>query len=136
MLKRNLLLGALALMSVASANAQGVTRGAEEGARRGNTDAGPVGAAVGAAVGGVVGGVNGLLGIDDRPRFHRYAIEQRRPSYHYNGSVAVGAVLPESGVTYYDVPEEYHVQGYRYTMIDGTPVLVDPRSRTIVEVID
>lgn len=29
-------------------------------------------AVVGGVVGGIIGGVNGILGIDDRPRFHRY----------------------------------------------------------------
>jgi hypothetical protein len=136
MLKKNILIGALALMSIASANAQGISRGAEEGARQGGHDAGPVGAAVGAAVGGAVGGVKGLLGVDDRPRFRRYVVEQHRPSYHYEGPVAVGMVLPESGVEYYDVPEEYHVQGYRYAIVDDMPVLVEPRSRRVVEVLE
>ena len=56
--------------------------------------------------------------------------------YHYDGRVAVGVVLPESGVNTYDVPEEYHVRGYRYAIVDDTPVLVDPHTRRIVEVID
>jgi hypothetical protein len=46
-------------------------------------------------------------------------------------------VLPEAGVTYYDVPAEYHVRGgYRYTIVNDRPVLVEPRTRRIVEVID
>ena len=36
--------------------------------------------------------------------------------------VRVGAVLPSSGVTYYDVPPEYGVKGYRYTVVNDTPV--------------
>ncbi len=136
MLKKNLLAGALALATITSLHAQGVERGAERGAREGAHDAGAIGSVVGGAVGGVVGGVNGLLGVNDEPRFRAYVMEQRRPSYHYDGRVAVGVVLPEHGVTYYDVPEEYHVRGYRYAIVDDIPVLVDPRTRTIVEVID
>jgi hypothetical protein len=46
-------------------------------------------------------------------------------------------VLPESGVTYYDVPAEYHAKpGYRYTYVNDRPVLVEPRTRRIVEIID
>jgi hypothetical protein len=46
-------------------------------------------------------------------------------------------VLPEVGVTYYDVPAEYHARpGYRYTIVNGHPVLVESRSRRIVEIID
>ena len=37
---------------------------------------------------------------------------------------------------YYDMPEEYRARpGYRYTVVNKQPVLVD-RSRRIVEVID
>ena len=46
-----------------------------------------------------------------------------------------GAVLPESGVTYYEVPAEYKVKGYRYTVVNDTPVLVEPGSRRVVQVI-
>jgi hypothetical protein len=131
-----ILIAAFAVVSLTSLHAQGIERGAERGAREGSRDAGPVGAVVGGAVGAVVGGVNGLLGVEERPRFRKYVTEQRRPSYHYDGSVAVGAVLPDRGVDYYDVPEDYRVSRYRYTVIDGTAVLVDPDTRTIVEVID
>lgn len=132
-------LAALAAVTVTSAHAQGVQRGAERGAREGAHEAGPVGAVVGGAVGAVgavVGGVNGLLGVEDRPRFRKYVKEQDRPSYRYNGPVAVGTTLPEQGVDYYEVPEDYRVMRYRYTVIDGTAVLVDPETRMIVEVID
>jgi Protein of unknown function (DUF1236) len=72
----------------------------------------------------------------ERPRFHRYVVEQRRPSYRYQGDVRVGAELPEEGVTYYEVPQEYGAREYRYTIINDRPVLVDPRSHRIVEVVE
>src|SRR6201995_1579588 len=84
-----------------AAQAQGTVRGAQEGADRGNRDAGPIGAVVGGAVGAVTGTVGGILGIDDRPRFREYVVHERVPSYRYNDDFRVGAVLPESGVTYY-----------------------------------
>jgi hypothetical protein len=87
-------------------------------------------------VGGVVGGVNGVLGVDARPRFRTYVVEQRRPSYQYREDLRVGAVLPEEGVTYYDVPQEYGVRDYRYTVVNGRTVLVEPRSRRIVEIVE
>ena len=94
-----------------AAQAQGTVRGAQEGAAQGNHDAGPVGAVVGGAIGAVAGTVGGILGVEDRPRFREYVVHERLPSYRYNGEFLVGAVLPESGVTYYDIPGEYHVQG-------------------------
>jgi Protein of unknown function (DUF1236) len=126
----------LAVMMVpVAAQAQGTVRGAEEGAAIGNRDAGPVGAVVGGAVGAVTGTVGGILGIDNRPRFHEYVAHQHHPSYHY-GDFRVGAILPPDGVTYYDIPGEYHVQGYRYAYVNDHAVLVDPRTRQIVEIVD
>ena len=116
--------------------AQGVPGGVERGSREGERAAGPVGAIVGGVIGGVVGGVNGVLGVDERPRFRTYVVEQRRPSYQYREDLRVGVVLPEEGVTYYDVPTEYGVRDYRYTVVNGRTVLVEPRSRRIVEIVE
>ena len=119
----------------ATGQAQGTLRGAQEGAAAGDREAGPVGAVVGGAVGAVTGTIGGILGIDDRPRFHEYVAHQHHPSYHY-GDLRVGAILPVDGVTYYDIPGEYHVQGYRYAYVNDHAVLVDPRTRQIVEIVD
>jgi hypothetical protein len=127
----------LALAAPAVANAQGVPGGMERGAREGERAAGPVGAVVGGTIGGVVGGVAGVLGVDDRPRFRSYVVDQRRPSYTYRDEVRIGAVLPADGVTYYEVPDEYSAaREYRYTVVNGRTVLVEPRTHRIVEIID
>ncbi len=134
------LIGTAAIVAVIAlptlAQAQGVPGGIDRGSREGERAAGPVGAIVGGVIGGVVGGVNGVLGVDDRPRFHRYVQERHYPSYQYNEDVRIGAVLPEAGVTYYEVPTEYGAaRDYRYTVVNGRTVLVDPRTRRIVEVV-
>lgn len=119
-----------------AAHAQGLVGGAERGADQGNAVAGPVGAVVGGAVGAAAGTVGGILGIGDRPRFHEYVTTQSVPSYAYDQPLSVGTVLPET-YTYYDVPPEYHVAPtYRYTVINHRPVLVDPGSRRVVEVLE
>ncbi len=127
---------ATALTLPMAANAQGVPGGIDRGAREGERAAGPVGAVVGGTIGGVVGGVAGVLGVDQRPRFRTYAVEQHRPSYTYPNEVRVGAELPGEGVTYYDVPPEYGVRDYRYTVVNGRTVLVDPATHRIVDVIE
>jgi hypothetical protein len=136
----NRILGTAAAILVLSmpvmAQAQGVPGGIEQGARDGGRAAGPIGAIVGGTVGGVVGGVAGVLGVDQRPRFRSYVVEQRRPSYQYGDEVRVGAVLPSNGVTYYEVPQEYGVRDYRYTVVNGRTVLVDPGTRRIVEIVE
>lgn len=126
----------LVAVSLPTAHAQGTIRGAEEGAARGDAAAGPLGAVVGGAVGAATGTVGGILGVDERPRFREYVEREHRPSYHYRGDVGVGVVLPEPGVTYYEVPPEYHVRGYRYAVVNDRTVLVDPRSHRVVEVLD
>ena len=132
-----LVIAALALLALpVAAQAQGTVRGMERGAAEGDRAAGPLGAVVGGTVGAVAGTVGGILGVEDRPRFRTYVVEQRVPSYRYDSDFRVGAVLPESGVTYYEVPAEYHVQGYRYTYVNDHAVLVDPRTHRIVQIID
>lgn len=133
------LFGAAALAAAfpLSAYAQGVVGGSERGAAEGGAAAGPVGAVVGGVVGGVTGGVAGLLGVDERPRFREYVVREHVPSYTYREPVAVGAVLPEEGVRYYDVPSDYQrARGYRYTVVNGRTVLVEPRTRRVIEVIE
>lgn len=122
------------------AGAQGLVGGATEGAKTGNHVAGPVGGVVGGVVGGAVGavegGVTGMLGIEQRPRFHDYTRGEHHASYRYHHRVVVGAVLPRHGVTYHEVPAEYGVSKYRYTIVNDHAVLVDPATRRIVQVVD
>ena len=135
-MKLNLLTGVAvaALVSLASvAQAQnGVAAGATTGAVTGAIVGGPVGAAVGAGAGAVAGGI----ADDHRPRFRNYVSERRVPSYRYDREVRVGADLPSSGVTYYEVPQEYGVTNYRYTVVNDRTVLVDPASHRIIQVIE
>ena len=48
----------------------------------------------------------------------------------------VGAELPSDGVTYYEVPVEYGVPEYRYTIVNERPVLVEPSSRRVIQIIE
>jgi hypothetical protein len=134
-LKFGAVLLSLSLLAPIGAQAQGVIGGAANGADQGNAVAGPVGAVVGGVVGGVTGGVDGLLGIDQRPRFRDYVVREHHPSYRYSQAVRTGAVLP-ADVVYYDVPPEYGVRTYRYAVVDDQTVLVDPRTHEIVQIVD
>ena len=134
MSKKILLAGVvLACLSPAVAFAQsgGTAAGAATGAVGGAIVGGPVGAVVGGVAGAIVGGI----ADQQQPQFRTYVTTQKAPSYAYSEDVRVGAVLPESGVTYYEVPAEYKVQGYRYTVVNNTPVLVEPRTRRIVQIV-
>jgi uncharacterized protein DUF1236 len=76
------------------------------------------------------------IAVDQRPAFREYIVRERVPNYTIPDRVIVGGVLPESGVTYYDVPQTYGVTPYRYTVVNGRTVLVEPRSRRIVQVVE
>src|SRR5712675_392774 len=76
------------------------------------------------------------IAIDQRPAFREYIVRERVPDYAIPDRVIVGGVLPETGVTYYDVPQTYAVTPYRYTVVNGRTVLVEPRSRRIVQVVE
>jgi hypothetical protein len=88
--------------------------------------------------GGNVVGNDGFAGIavDQRPAFREYIVRERVPNYTIPDRVVVGGVLPEVGVTVYDVPQTYGVTPYRYTVVNGQTILVDPRSRRIVQVVE
>jgi len=83
----------------------------------------------------VVSDVDGIA-VDQRPAFREYIIRERVPNYTIPERVIVGGVLPEVGVTYYDVPQTFGVTPYRYTVVNGRTVLVEPRSRRIVQVVE
>src|ERR1700728_468171 len=90
---------------------------------------------------GVAGPVmvdDGTVGIalDQRPAFRAYIARERVPSYTIPDRVVVGGILPESGVTIYDVPQSFGATPYRYTVVNGETILVEPRSRRIVQVIE
>jgi hypothetical protein len=76
------------------------------------------------------------IAVDQRPAFREYIIRERVPNYSIPDRVIVGGVLPETGVTYYDVPQSFGVTPYRYTVVNGRTVLVEPRSRRIVQVVE
>ena len=134
-MKKHILMAGVVVAALAiplAANAQSnATTGAVGGAVGGAIVGGPVGAVVGGVGGAVVGGI----ADDRRAGFNTYVVSEKRASYKYDRDVVIGAELPSSGVTYYDVPAEYGVKNYRYTVVNDRTVLVDPRSHRVVQVI-
>ena len=74
--------------------------------------------------------------VERVPAFRDYVVRERIPDYTIPAPVIVGTVLPETGVTYYPVPRSIAVTPYRYTMVNGETVLVDPYTRRVVQVIE
>jgi hypothetical protein len=76
------------------------------------------------------------IAVEQRPAFREYVVRERVPTFTIPDRVIVGGVLPEAGITYYDVPQTYGATPYRYTVVNGQTVLIEPRTRRIVQVID
>ncbi|WP_201864459.1 DUF1236 domain-containing protein [Microvirga soli] len=134
MSKKILFAGAV-LVVLAPVGAFAQSGGAAAGATTGAVGGAIVGGPVGAAIGGVTGAIVGGLADQQQPQFRQYVVTQGVPSYRYQEEVRVGATLPASGVQYYEVPQQYGVTNYRYTVVNDTPVLVEPGTRRIVQVI-
>jgi Protein of unknown function (DUF1236) len=106
----------------------------------------PVAAQAQSTIGGTVGVAgpsavtvdDGTVGItvEQRPAFREYVVRERIPDFTIPGSIVVGGLVPNDGVTFYDVPQSFGATRYRYTVVNGETVLVEPRSRRIVQVLD
>lgn len=141
MMKRLALATAIVAFSAAALaqqNPSGARGGAAGGAAAGAVGGAVVGGPAGAVVGGVGGAVAGaIIGDNTEPRFRQYVVEQRIPSYTYEEPLEVGTVLPARGVTYREVPREYGARkGYRYTVVNDRTVIVEPKTRRVVQIID
>ena len=107
-------------------------------AAMGGTPTATLAQTVGVAPGGPGVAVTESEGItvEQRPAFREYVVREHIPTYTIPDRIVVGTVLPEAGVTYYDVPQTFGATPYRYTVVNGETVLVEPRTRRIVQVID
>ncbi|MEZ2409236.1 DUF1236 domain-containing protein [Bosea sp. RCC_152_1] len=138
MMKKIILAAAVAMVPVLAfaQNPEAARGGAAAGAATGAVGGAIVGGPVGAVVGGVGGAVVGGIAGDATPRFKTYVRAHEVPSYTYQEDVRVGAVLPETGVTYREVPAEFGAKGYRYTVVNDRTVIVEPKTRKIIQVIE
>jgi hypothetical protein len=80
--------------------------------------------------------VDNGIAVEQRPAFRDYVIREHVPAFTIPDRVIVGATLPEAGITYYDVPQTYGATPYRYTVVNGQTVLVEPRTRRVVQVVE
>lgn len=99
--------------------------GGATGAAMGALIAGPVGAVVGAAIGGSAGAA---ANVEPAPEVRTYITEHPQEPVFLEGEVVVGAGVPET-VTLHEIPDQ---PDFRYVMINGQPVLVNPADRRIV----
>jgi len=115
--------------------ASGTTTGAAGGAVTGAIVGGPVGA----AVGGVIGAIIGTAIEPPPPQVVAWVeTQQEPPPVVLQGSLAIGATLPET-VALYPVPDNVytgaHQHTYAYAVINGQRVVVDVQTHAIVAIV-
>jgi hypothetical protein len=118
---------AVSMLASGAAFAQSTTeQGARDGARTGGEVGGPVGAMVGGTVGAAVGAAVEIPNavITAIPRGERSVVVQER--------IVVGEPLPPS-VQLRVVPN--HTE-YRYAIVNDQRVIVEPRTRKVIRVIE
>ena len=121
-------LAAVSLLASSAAFAQSTTvQGANEGAAAGTAVGGPVGGVVGGTVGAAVG-----LGLEIPNAVITSIQGERVPSVTVRERIVVGEPLPPS-VQLRSVPN--HTE-YRYAVVNDRRVIVEPRTRKIVRIID
>lgn len=121
-------LAAVSLLASSAAFAQSTTvEGANSGARAGGAVGGPVGGAVGGTVGAAVG-----LGLEIPNAVITSILGERGPSVTVQERVVVGEPLPAT-VELRTVPS--HTE-YRYAIVNDRRVIVEPRTRKVIKIID
>jgi hypothetical protein len=124
------LLAAVAALSLVPAVAFGqasTATGAVGGAAVGAVVGGPVGAVVGAGVGGTVG-----MAAEPPAPVVTYVEREDIPSVAVQEHVVVGEPLPAT-VTLHTVPK---YKQYSYAVVNNKRVIVEPRSRKVVKIIE
>jgi hypothetical protein len=101
--------------------------GAVGGAVVGGVVGGPVGAVIGAGVGGTVG-----MAAEPPAPVVSYVEREQIPSVAVQERVVVGEPLPAS-VKLHTVPK---YKQYSYAVVNNQRVIVEPKSRKVVKIID
>jgi hypothetical protein len=122
------LIAAVSIAALSAAVAQSTTeQGAREGARTGGDVGGPIGAVVGGTVGAAVG-----LGLEIPNAVITSVQGERAPSVVVHERVVVGEPLPPN-VVLRPVP---NYAEYRYAVVNDRRVIVEPRTRKVIKIID
>ena len=116
--------------------------GAGAGAVGGAVTGAVVGGPVGAAVGGVIGAVIGATVAPPPSQIVTYVTAQPAPTaVTLQGNLVVGATLPDTVVltqvptTVYAAPAGPTAVVYSYAYVNGHKVIVDNKTRAIVQIV-
>ncbi|CAD7051129.1 hypothetical protein REJC140_01686 [Pseudorhizobium endolithicum] len=130
---KKILIASCAIFAAAFATGASAQEGTASGAAGGAVTGAIVGGPVGAAVGGIAGAALGTA-IDPPPQeVIRYVETQPAPSASVvvEEEIVVGKPVPEA-VVLTPVPDH---ETYAYAVVNEQRVIVDPQTRTVVQVI-
>lgn len=130
-MRKFILAGSLAALALAGASSAVAQEGTVSGAAGGAVTGAIVGGPVGAAVGGVAGAALGTLLAPPPAEVQGVVVQQQVPSVQVERQIVVGEPLPET-VTLYPV-QGY--EQYSYTVVNNQRVIVDPQTRTVIQVV-
>ena len=77
-----------------------------------------------------------VVTVEQKPAFLAYVNRHQMHSDLFVKHVSVGDVLPESGVTYYDLPLRYGAPFYRCAVVGEKVVIADPSTGRVIQVVD
>jgi hypothetical protein len=103
------------------------TTGAVGGAVTGAIVGGPVGAVVGGIAGGAIGAA-----AEPPAEVRSYVVRENVPSVQVDEDIVVGEVLPTT-VVLRPVPKH---KEYRFAVVNDRKVIVEPRTRKVIQVIE
>ena len=78
-----------------------------------------------------------LITAEQRTAIRQHIVQERRPTVAAPDgfTAAAGAVVP-AGIELFWMPPEVGVNRYRYTVVGGRVLVVDPEGRRIIEIIE
>jgi hypothetical protein len=94
----------------------------------------PVAGAIAGAIEGAAIATGAVVPYEQREPLNGYIVRENRPSYRYDGEVAVGRELPPGAYESYPVPEQYGVREHHYAIVNNRAVVFHPQTRRIIHV--
>ena len=75
------------------------------------------------------------IAVEVAPEVREYVVREGRSSVRVDSDIIVGATLPET-VDVYEIEDVPTGASYRYAVVNDRSVIVEPRSRRVMEILD
>jgi Protein of unknown function (DUF1236) len=75
------------------------------------------------------------VAIEVAPEVREYVVREGRSSVRVDSDIVVGTTLPET-IDVYEIEDVPTGASYRYAVVNDRSVIVEPRSRRVLEILD